>query len=248
MSIGFDYSGRQIVITGAGQGLGFEMAREFLAAGAAVHIWDYAPTALDHAGKELAQFKDRLTLTQVDITQAEACSNAAANIDGPVHVIVNNAGITRDRSFAKLSIESIDQVINTNLLGAFYVTKALLPHLDLSQPGNRIINIASIVGRDGNFGQSNYAAAKAGLIGLTKTLAKELGPKGVTVNCIAPGFIETAMAQASPAEARSRVETMTPVGRFGQPNEIAATCLFLASIEASYINGATIPVDGGLSL
>jgi 3-oxoacyl-[acyl-carrier protein] reductase len=240
---------RGVVVTGGAQGIGFEIARRFLATGARVAIWDYAPSALAGVRAELGAAPDRLETTQVDVGDFEACVAAASALSFRPSVLVNNAGITRDKSFAKLSPSDFSAVVQTNLTGAFHVTKALLDKFDdVAGAHKRIINIASIVALYGNFGQANYAAAKAGLIGLTKTLARELGRKGFTVNAVAPGFIRTAMTGKMPADVLAQIESRVPTGRLGEPGDVASACLFLASPEASYVNGHVLSVDGGLVL
>ena len=163
-----------------------------------------------------------------------------------VDVLVNNAGITRDKSFFKMSEEDFQAVIDTNLSGVFNVTKALTEKFRKDSLQKRVINIASVVALYGNFGQTNYVAAKAGVIGMTKTWARELGAKGFTVNAIAPGFTLTSMVKAMPSEVLKTMEAKVPVKRLGSTEDIANACLFLASQEASYVNGAVLSVDGGL--
>jgi 3-oxoacyl-[acyl-carrier protein] reductase len=164
-----------------------------------------------------------------------------------INILVNNAGITRDKSLAKMTDEDFDKVIQTNLTGVYNVTKTLLNRFDVDSP-KRIINMASVVALYGNFGQTNYAAAKAGVVGMTKTWARELGRKGFTVNAIAPGFILTKMTEAMPKEVLEGIAAKLPVGRLGETADIAAACLYLASDEAAYVNGTVLSVDGGLVL
>lgn len=241
------FAGRVAVVTGGAQGIGFSIAQNFLQAGATVHIWDYSNEALEVAKSELTQFGERIVCTQVDVTKRESCAAAAATLKTPIHVLVNNAGITRDKSFKKMTDEDFDAVIQTNLTGLYNVTKAAFEKFDANSP-KRIINMASVVALYGNFGQTNYAAAKAGVVGLTKTWAREFARSNFTVNAIAPGFIETKMTAKMPTEVLTQICSKVPVGRLGRPEEIAATCLFLASDAAGYINGTTISVDGGLVL
>ena len=163
---------------------------------------------------------------------------------GNVDVLVNNAGITRDRSLAKMSREEWDSVLETNLSSVFHLTARVLPHMVEARYG-RIVNISSVVGLHGNFGQANYAAAKAGIVGFTKTAALELASKGVTVNAIAPGFIETQMIAAMPDDVRDRILAKIPMGRFGRPEEIAQLVAFLVT-KGDYITGQVIAIDGGL--
>lgn len=242
--IQYAYSGRHVLVTGGAQGIGFEVARQFLESGADVTIADFSPEGLAIAAKELSSFS-RLQTSVLDVTDRVACRALADNLRGPLHVLINNAGITRDKSFAKMEDGDFDKVIQTNLTGVYNVTKALLPKFD-SQAPKRIINIASVVALYGNFGQTNYAAAKAGVVGMTKTWAKELGRKGFTTNAVAPGFIRTKMTAAMPKDVLDGMASRVPVGRLGETAEIATACLYLASDDASYVNGAVLSVDGGM--
>ena len=166
---------------------------------------------------------------------------------GGLNLVVANAGVTQDKRFDNLSLADWDQVVDTNLKGTFLVFQAALPHLR-AQQGGKLIAISSIVGRDGNIGQANYAAAKAGLIGLVKTLAKELGPDNILVNAIIPGFIHTDMTQSLPIGIKQHLAGMTPLGRLGQPQEVANLVAWLASPQASFITGGVLPATGGLPL
>lgn len=247
-NVNFSFNGKNAIITGGAQGIGFQIALQFLTAGANVSLWDYSGDALEKAKAELAKFSSQLHTAQVDVTNRESCQKAVASLPWNVDILVNNAGITRDKSFAKLGAEEWDAVINTNLTGLFNVTKNLFEKFNASSAHKRIINISSVVGLYGNFGQANYAAAKAGVIGMTKTLGKELGRKGFTVNAVAPGFIMTAMTKAMPKEVLEQMAGKVPVARLGETSDIANACLFLASEQASYINGTVISVDGGIVL
>ena len=240
------FKSANVLVTGGAQGIGFEIARRFLAAGAGVTIADYAEGALASAKAELRDFP-LARFARLDVTDRASCAALASGLEGPLHVLVNNAGITRDKSLAKMEDADFDQVIQTNLTGIYNVTKALLGKFDPQRP-KRIVNMASVVALYGNFGQTNYAAAKAGVIAMTKTWAKELGRKGFTANAIAPGFIRTKMTEAMPKEALDGIAAKVPVARLGETSDIAQTCLFLASDAAGYINGAVISVDGGLVL
>jgi 3-oxoacyl-[acyl-carrier protein] reductase len=248
MEISFSFKDKVAVITGGAQGIGFEITRQFLLSGAHAVVWDYSEKALATCRSELGQFANQLTLAQVDVTSRDSVAKAVAALPRPVDILVNNAGITRDKSFAKLQAEDWDAVINTNLTGLFNVTKGLFEKFNPASQNRRLINISSVVGLYGNFGQTNYAAAKAGVIGLSKTWAKELGRKGFTSNAICPGFIATAMTQAMPKEAIDAMIAKVPVPRLGQTRDIANAVLFLASEQASYINGAVLSVDGGIVL
>ncbi|MCB9072985.1 MAG: 3-oxoacyl-ACP reductase FabG [Bdellovibrionaceae bacterium] len=247
-NIKFNFNDKNVVVTGGASGIGFKITSSFLQAGAKVSIWDYSQEALDVAKKELAQYASQLHLAQVDVTNRQSISAAATSLPWAVDVLINNAGITRDKSFAKLSESDWDAVISTNLTGLFNVAKGLFEKFNGSSAQKRIINISSVVGLYGNFGQANYASAKAGVIGFTKTLGKELGRKGFTVNAIAPGFIRTAMTNAMPKEVLTGMEAKVPVARLGEVEDIANACMFLASEQASYINGTVVSVDGGIVL
>ncbi len=245
-NVQFSFKNKAAVVTGGAAGIGFQITLSFLQAGGNVAVWDYSEAALESAKKELASFKDQVQFTQVDVTQKESCEKAVQALAWPCDVLVNNAGITRDKSFGKMTFEDWNAVINTNLTGLFNVTKTLSEKMNTASAHKRIINISSVVGLYGNFGQTNYAAAKAGVIGMTKTLGKELGRKGFTVNAIAPGFIATAMTQAMPKETLDAMAAKVPAARLGSTADIANAVMFLASEQASYINGAVISVDGGL--
>ena len=243
----FDFNKKMAVVTGGAQGIGFEITKSFLESGAHVSIWDYNKDSLEAAAAELTAYKDKVSLHVVDVTDKDTCITAAKKT-GKTDILVNNAGITRDKSFGKMSSEDFEAVINTNLTGLFNVTKSILDQQLFSDTGARIINMSSVVALYGNFGQTNYVAAKAGVIGMTKTWAKELGRKGFTVNAIAPGFISTKMTDAMPKEVLDSMTAKVPVKRLGSVEDISNACMFLASDLASYINGATLSVDGGVNL
>lgn len=245
MNINFQFENKKVVVTGGARGIGFEISKRFLQAGAHVALWDYSKETLDAAQKELSSFGDRAHFAQVDVSKMASCEQAVAQLPFSVDVLVNNAGITRDKSFAKMTGEDFDAVIQTNLAGVFNVTKSLLGKFSAAGP-KRIVSISSVVALYGNFGQTNYVAAKAGVIGMTKTWARELARKGFTANAIAPGFTLTPMVEAMPPEARKAMEDKIPAGRLGRTEDIANACLFLASDDAGYINGAVLSVDGGL--
>lgn len=244
--ITFSFANRRVLVTGGAQGIGFEIAKRFLDAGATVTIADYSEEALTSAKQELSKY-DKLKTARVDVTDRASCQKLADSMSESLHVLVNNAGITRDKSFAKMTDADFDAVIQTNLTGVYNVTKALLPKFDANEP-KRIINMASVVALYGNFGQTNYTAAKAGVVAMAKTWAKELGRKGFTANAIAPGFIRTKMTGAMPKEVLDGIAAKVPVGKMGETSDIANACLFLASDAAGYVNGTVLSVDGGLVL
>lgn len=247
-NINFNFQNKNAVITGGAAGIGFQITQSFLEAGGNVSIWDYSEQALQNAKSELAKYGAQVHTVQVDVTNRDSVTNAAASLPWAVDILVNNAGITRDKSFAKMAPEDWDAVISTNLTGLFNVTKTLLEKFNPTSTSKRIINISSVVGLYGNFGQTNYAAAKAGVIGMAKTWAKELGRKGFTSNAIAPGFIKTAMTMKMPPEVLEGMAAKVPVARLGETEDIANACLFLASDQAGYINGTVLSVDGGIVL
>jgi 3-oxoacyl-[acyl-carrier protein] reductase len=237
------------IITGGARGIGKATAEVFTKEGAAVIIWDM----LDEGEKTAADLRllgYSAEFQKISVTDFEALEQAAQLIVekyGKIDILVNNAGITRDKSFLKMSQNDWQQVIDVNLTGVFNCTKAVAPHM-VTKGYGRIICTSSIVGIHGAFGQTNYAAAKAGLIAMCRTWAKELGPKGITANAVAPGFILTDMTDAIPADIREAQIRAIPARRAGVPEDIAYTYLFLASDEASYVNGQVIGVNGGVAL
>ena len=241
----FDFQNKNVVVTGGARGIGLQITRQFLEAGAKVAVWEFSKESIETAQSELKTFADRLSFQQVDVSKFASVDAAATALPFAVDILINNAGITRDKSFGKMTPEDFEAVIDTNLGGVFNCTKALLTKFN-DTPNKRIISISSVVALYGNFGQTNYVAAKAGVIGMTKTWSRELARKGFTANAVAPGFTMTPMVEAMPAEARKGIEDKVPAGRFGKPTDIANACMFLASEEASYISGTVISVDGGL--
>ena len=244
MSLTFHFQNRAVVVTGAARGIGLEVARLFLDSGAKVVVWDDSDDLLNEARKILKS--PNAFFKTVDVTVPKAIEQAASALPFAIDILINNAGITRDKSLAKMTDEDFSSVIDTNLGGVFHVTQKLLPKFSATSANKRIINISSVVALYGNFGQTNYVAAKAGVIGMTKTWARELARKGFTVNAIAPGFTATPMVDTMPSDVRDSMALKVPVGRLGSTADIANACLFLASDEASYINGAVLSVDGGL--
>lgn len=241
----FNFQNKNVVVTGGARGIGLQLTRQFLEAGANVAVWEYSTESIETAKSELASFAGRVHFQQVDVSKFDSTEKAAQSLPFHLHILINNAGITRDKSFGKMTHEDFETVIDTNLTGVFNCTKSLMPKF-ADTPDKRIISISSVVALYGNFGQTNYVAAKAGVIGMTKTWARELSRKGFTVNAVAPGFTMTPMVEAMPAEARKSIEEKIPAGRFGKPSDIANACMFLASDEASYISGTVISVDGAL--
>jgi len=233
------------IITGGAAGIGAATAEKFAQDGAKVVIWD-----LDEAkGKALAE-KLNATFAKVntaDYAQVEAAAKAVNDKFGRIDILINNAGITRDSSLKKMTVEQWQQVIDVNLTGIFYCTKIVSEYMLVNGWG-RIINASSVVGLYGNFGQTNYVATKSAIIGMTKTLARELGKKGITVNAVAPGFIATEMVAAMPENVLDGMKAKIPLARLGDPMEIANVYAFLSSDEASYINGHTLSVDGGMTV
>lgn len=246
MNIKFDFSNKHVVVTGGARGIGLQIARQFLEAGAKVAIWDFAADSLESAKRDLGSFSSNVSFQQVDVSKPASCEQAASALTEGIDILINNAGITRDKSFAKMTQEDFDAVIQTNLGGVYHVTKSLLGKFKADAAHKRIVSISSVVALYGNFGQTNYVAAKAGVIGMTKTWSRELARKGFTANAVAPGFTLTPMVEAMPAEARKAIDEKIPAGRMGKPHDIANACLFLASEEAAYVNGTVLSVDGGL--
>lgn len=239
---------RTAIITGGSNGIGKVTAEKFLSEGASVAIWDIDATAGEQVVNEFLAKGHHCKFYRVNTTDLDAVMAAATEVNstfGKIDILINNAGITRDASMKKMTSEQWQQVIDVNLTGVFNCTKAIYPFMASNGYG-RILNASSIVGIYGNFGQSNYVATKSGLIGLTKVWAREFGRKGITVNAVAPGFIETEMITTIPQEYVDALLSRTPVPRLGQPEDIANAYLFLASDEASFINGVTLSVDGGL--
>jgi len=243
----FDLNGKCALITGASGGIGGSIARALYAQGAKVALSGTRVEPLTALASELG---DRAFVTPCNLSDTNAVkdlANQALNIMGGLDVLVNNAGITRDNLFMRMSDESWQQVIDVNLTSTMHLMKSVMRPM-MKQRFGRIINIASIVGVTGNAGQVNYAASKAGMTGMTKSYAQEIATRGITANCIAPGFIETAMTAELPESVVANMLGSIPLGRMGNPDEIAATVAFLASNEASYITGQTLHVNGGMAM
>jgi 3-oxoacyl-[acyl-carrier protein] reductase len=237
---------RVVIVTGGAAGLGAAAVRAFAAAGATVECWDLNDTAGAALAAELACV-DYRSVDVADSTAVDAAMTAAHQAHGRLDVLINNAGITRDATLLKMEDAQFDQVIGVNLKGVFNCGRAAARFMT-AQGSGVIVNTSSVVALYGNFGQSNYVAAKSGVIGLTRVWARELGRKGVRVNAVAPGFIATEMVQAMPEKVRTMMAEKAPLQRLGRPQEIADVYLFLASDQAAFIHGAVISVDGGLTL
>ena len=235
------------VVTGAGRGIGKAIAIRLASEGASIACCGRTPANVEATVKDIAGKASAYAVDVVDGRQVtETCEKILKDF-GRVDVLVNNAGVTRDQLLMRMSEEDWDAVLDTNLKGAFNFTKSLTRSF-LKQRSGRIINISSIIGLTGNAGQTNYAASKAGLIGFTKSVARELASRGITANAVAPGFIVTDMTQALGAEAQEALKSRIALGRLGTADDVAKAVLFLASDLASYVTGQVITVDGGLAM
>ncbi len=236
------------IVTGGGQGIGKVTALTFAREGAKVAVADINMTAAQAVADEIGAADGQAKAIFLDVSRAESVEAAVRTVHetyGRIDVLVNNAGITRDARMQKMTEEQFDAVINVNLKGVWLCSKAVAPIM-IAGGGGSIINAASVVGLYGNFGQTNYVAAKSGVIGMTKTWARELGPNHIRVNAIAPGFTATEMIATVPEKVLESVRERTPLRRLGTPEDIANAYLFLASDESSFITGVTLSVDGGL--
>ena len=241
-----ELEGKVAVVSGGSRGIGFAVAEELAAAGARVAVTARAEDRAGQAAEALGGAGGRGY--GCDVTDGEACTALVERVDedlGPVDILVNNAGITRDNILVRLKDEDWDAVLDTNLRGAFYMMRAVARGM-MKRRSGRIVNIASVVGLTGNRGQANYAASKAGLVGLTKSVAQELASRDVLVNAVAPGFVETEMTASLSEDARNTLFERIPLGRFGQPSNVAGAVRFLVGPAASYITGQVLVVDGGM--
>jgi 3-oxoacyl-[acyl-carrier protein] reductase len=238
------------IITGAAGGIGLATARKFAAEGAIVIVCDLDAAKVDSAVQELQKSGAQARGFVVNVTDRPSVDAMVAKVKesyGRVDVLINNAGITKDARLVKMTEAQFDDVIDVNLKGVFNCTQAVADTM-VAQGSGSIVNASSVVGIYGNFGQTNYAATKFGVIGFAKTWARELGPKGVRVNAVCPGFIATPILSTMPEKVIEQLEHRVPLGRLGKPEEVANLYAFLASDEASYINGAVVEVSGGLTV
>ncbi len=240
-----DLTGKTAFVTGSTRGIGLAIARAFYGAGAKVAIVGRDAGRAQSVAVELGERATGVACDVAVAEQVEAAITAAESALGPVDILVNNAGLTRDNILLRLTDADWDAVLDANLKGAFHTTRAAIKGM-MKRRSGRIINITSVVGLTGNKGQANYAASKAGLIGFTKSVAKEYAGRGVLANCVAPGFIETDMTGSLPEGARTTLLEDIALGRLGRPEDVAGAVLFLASDLAGYITGQVLVVDGGM--
>ena len=243
----FDLTGKTALVTGASGGLGGAIARALHAQGASVALSGTRPEALEALAAEL---KDRARPTPCDFSDAAATDALVSTVEaalGPIDILVNNAGVTRDVLILRMKDADWESVLAVNLTAAFRLSRAAVKSMVRRRYG-RVINITSVVGVSGNPGQVNYAAAKAGMIGMSKALAREVATRGITVNCIAPGFIDSPMTRALDEKQRDEILATIPIGRLGSDKEIGAAVVYLASSEAAYVTGQTVHVNGGMAM
>jgi 3-oxoacyl-[acyl-carrier protein] reductase len=243
----FDLTGKNALITGASGGIGGEIAKALHAAGATVAISGTRQGPLDELAAELGDRVHVLTCNLSDADAVEALPKQAVAAMGSIDILVNNAGITRDNLFMRMSDDEWNSVLDVNLTATMRLCRGVLRGMMKARWG-RIVNISSVVGTTGNPGQGNYAASKAGMIGMSKSLAYEVASRGITVNAVAPGFIQTAMTDKLNDDQKSNILTQIPAGRMGQPGDIAAAVLYLASDQAGYMTGSTLHVNGGMAM
>lgn len=243
----FDLTGKSALVTGASGGIGADIARALHTAGATVGLSGTRVEPLEALAAELGERAHVLPCNLSNPEDVDSLVKRAAEAMGAVDILVNNAGITRDGLAMRMSDDDWQSVIDVNLTAPFRLSRAAIRGMMKARWG-RIINISSVVGRAGNAGQANYAASKGGLVALSKSLAEEVASRGITVNCVAPGFIETAMTDKLNEAQRDTILASVPAGRMGTPQEIAAAVLYLASVEAAYVTGATLHVNGGMDM
>src|SRR2546429_4789955 len=239
---------RVAIITGAARGIGLATSIRFAEEGARLVLCDVDESAGQMAGAEVKKFSPASLFVKLDVTDRTAVEWMVQKVVHEfrqIDILINNAGVTADAQLLKMEEDQWDRVIDVNLKGVFNCTQAVAAIM-VQQGRGKIVNAASVSGLYGNFGQTNYSAAKAGVIGMTRVWARELGRKGICVNAVAPGFIQTEMTQKGPENVKAMMTEKTPLGRMGTPREVASAYLFLASDEADFINGAVINVDGGL--
>lgn len=244
----FDLSGKTALVTGASQGIGSGIAEGLSASGARVVLAARGVDRLESLAASLRERGGEAQVLELDISDAATVPERLGSLPegwGDIDILVNNAGITDDNLLIRMGVEQWERVLQVNLTGAYAVTKAVLRGM-MKRRWGRIVSVSSVVGLMGNAGQSNYAAAKAGLIGFSKSLARELASRGITVNVIAPGYVTTAMTAELPEATRQKFEQEIPVGRFGDVSDIAAASVYLASEEAGYVTGQVLNVSGGL--
>ncbi|MCM8766099.1 MAG: 3-oxoacyl-[acyl-carrier-protein] reductase [Candidatus Omnitrophica bacterium] len=242
-------SDKVAIITGGARGIGKEIALRFVQEGAKIVIWDINIEELEKAKSEIGKFSPHVSGYKVDVSKGEEIEKTVEDVLDNfkrIDILINNAGITRDALILRMSEEDWERVIAVNLKSVFNCTR-IIAKVMLKQREGRIVNISSIIGLIGNAGQSNYAASKAGIIGFTKSVAKELASRGITVNAIAPGFIQTEMTEKLPQEIKEEMLKRIPLGRFGTPKDIAEVALFLSADASRYITGQVIVVDGGMT-
>jgi 3-oxoacyl-[acyl-carrier protein] reductase len=243
----FDLSGKGALVTGASGGIGGAIARALHERGAAVALSGTREAPLESLAAELGERAHAVPCDLSDTAAVDALPGRVSGVLGGLDILVNNAGITRDGLFMRMSDEDWEQVLAVNLTAAFRLSRAVLRPMMKARWG-RIVSITSVVGTTGNPGQGNYAAAKAGLAGMSKSLAAEVATRGITVNCVAPGFIETAMTGKLSDEQRERILGAIPAGRMGAPQDVGAAVVYLASEEAGYVTGQTLHVNGGMAM
>jgi len=242
-----DLSGHLALITGAGQGIGRACAEVFAFKGADLILFDKNPETLSETADRVKRLKRQVVTRALDLTDVEALQQTIKELKrkGCIDILVNNAGITQDNILLRMKEDEWQRVIETNLTAVFRLSKAVLRAMTKARWG-RIINVSSVVGSMGNAGQANYAASKAGMEGFSRSLAREVGSRGITINCVAPGFIDTDMTRSLPDAQREALLAQIPLARLGQAEEIAKAVSFLASAGAGYITGETIHVNGGM--